>query len=207
MQIPRKILILLFTTALLVVGVAASIALLYPQLPDPRTADREDLLRWLVSRDLRRESMETRHALACRFEEEFCTACNTKADPDWESVEKRLDQSQRQQLWDNLPVVLEPWFLEKTDRYSELPQADRTAYLDRMLDMVAALSGIAVIRPSGNEAEDPSAAGGLQALLLGQVEQWKQKAEPPQREKIDRFLADMQMRLLLRMWESSTTPG
>ncbi len=215
-QIPRKILILPVTAALLAVGVAASISLLYPGLPDPAVADREGLLRWFATRDLRREPMDTRHALAQRFEEEFCTASgtklsntrasDTKTNPDWESLGQRLDQSERQQFWDNLAVVLEPWFLEKTDRYHELTEAQRTPYLDRMIDTITVLNGIDAIRPNGGEAGKPSGEGGLYALLLGHVQQWKQNVDPPRRERIDRFLAHMQRRWILRTLGLATTP-
>ncbi|HYW78916.1 MAG TPA: hypothetical protein VE890_05030 [Thermoguttaceae bacterium] len=227
MQIPRKILILLITVALLAVGVAASIAMLYPRLPDPQVADREGLLRWLVTRDLRGEPIDTRRALARRFEEEFCKACDTAASdastsdagtsdagtsdaaaaPDWESLAEQLDASQRQQFWENLTVVLEPWFLDKTDGYCEVSETERTAYLDRLIDMIAVMDGIDAIRPNSDESADHAEDGGLYALLLEQTQQWKQKAEPSRQERIDRLLIDMQKRYILRTLGFSTTPN
>jgi len=118
---------------------------------------------------------------------------------------QRLDRPQRRQFWDNLAVVLESWFLEKTDRYFKLAETQRTPYLDRMIDMLTVLSGIDAIRPNEGEAEEPSGESGLQALLLGQVQQWKQKAKPLQRERIDQFLAHIQNRWILRTLGFSTT--
>lgn len=209
MQIPRKTFILLATVALLAVGVAVSIVLLYPGLPDPETADREGLVRWLVTRDLRLEPMATRHALARRFEEEFCKTSDTKESPDWESLAQCLNRSQRQQFWDNLAVVLEPWFLEKSDRYHELAETQRAPFLDHLIDMLAVLNGINAIQPGNQPGNQPDGGevgeGGLYALLLGQVQQWKQNVEPRRRKRIDRLLEHMQKRWILRMLGFSTT--
>ncbi|MEE9603559.1 MAG: hypothetical protein V3V75_09655, partial [Thermoguttaceae bacterium] len=75
-----------------------------PSLPHPRDADREQLVRWLVLRDLRGESGELRLALIQRLEQEF------SAEVDWDSMSDRLTQSQQQRLRDNLVLLLRPWF-------------------------------------------------------------------------------------------------
>lgn len=161
-----------------------------PPLPDPAVADRDQLVRWLVLRDLSQESPETRRVLVERLEAEFRGA------PNWSQVADRLNESQREVLWNNLVLLLEPWFLEKADRYSQLAVADRPPYVDQFLDRVAQWRRADAIRYG--PGQDGAQRAGLAQSLLDQVEQWKQRADPTQRARIDEFLRDVELRWIMR---------
>ncbi len=196
----RGILTIVTLAALLGVAVIVTAALFYPQLPDPAVADRDGLLRWLVARDLSAESAETRRTLARRLEEEFQTGL------DFDAAEG-LSPPQRKQLWDNILVLLEPWFIEKTERYFQLAAAQRTAYLDQVIDTITVWRGADSLRLT--QTDGPGARpgpGGLLAALLGQVEQWKQRAGPQRRQQMQQLLLAVQMRWLMRGFEQVSPP-
>jgi len=193
--------LILLTTALMLAGggALATVAVLYPSLPDPAVADREGLLRWLVLRDLEAESLETRRVLAQRLEEEF------RGGIDWSTTSDQLSKSQRRRVWVNVLNLLEPWFMAKTDNYYQLTAAERPAYVNRLLDTLGAWRGaaglVAESTPSDGNAElRPS----LFATLLERVEQWKQRAKPEQRQRIEQFVTVVQTQWLLRTLQQLT---
>jgi hypothetical protein len=162
-------------------------------LADPSTADRTELLYWVVMRDLSEEPPETRRVLAHRLDEEF------RAGIDWGVVDEQLDAERRARLWRNVPLLLEPWFMEKVNGYFNESDERRAAYLDKMIDAVAVWAGLDAIRPGAAEGKGGAARSpGLTEMLLGEVEGWKQRAAPGDRQRITEFLAAMQARWLTR---------
>ena len=189
----RGILTVLVLAALLVSAGIAAIRLFYPPLPHPAEANREELIRWLVVRDLGAEPVEIRQALASRLEGEF------GAGLDWDAMGERLDQSQRKRVWDNILLLLEPWFLQKTDQFFKLATADQPAYLDQLLDTINVWRGFDSLRPKQSETpEKPGRQLGLVDSLFDRVEQWKEQAEPQRRQRIGQFANAIQARWLLR---------
>jgi len=191
----RRVLIL---TTMLLGGILAggSLAALWwlrPSLPPPEKADRDQLIGWLVTRDLAEEPFQTRQALARRLEEEF------RGQVDWEATGRELSLAQRRQLWDNLPRLLEPWLLDKVDGYFGRSEQQRPAYVDQVLDTIAQWRGVDSLRPEKVE-EDPAEAesSGLMAMLYGRVEAIQQGADPEGRKRVGQFLAAVQTRWFLR---------
>ena len=209
MRRSRAFLITCFASAgcLLALAIVAAVYVLNPPLPSPAESNREEIVRWLVTRDLGRESTETRQILARRLEEEFGSGV------DWETTGSQLNENQRQQLWDNVVLLLKPWFLEKTQRYFQLAASDRTAFLDELLDTVsmwqeidtlyeqAPDSEVATQQAAAIPGDTPQPAAQQQGLVnafFGQVEKCKEEAEPEDRQKIDEFLMAVQGRWLVR---------
>jgi len=161
-----------------------------PRLPDPATADREGLLRWLVTQDLSQEPLDTRLTLARRLEQEF------GAKIDWAAVGKRLDGSQKDRLWENVALLLEPWFADKVDGYFRLPESRRTAYVDLTVELIDNWKGAAAL------AADPSAGDpcvkrpGLLELLAERIGRWMQSVTPQRRDEARQFLLAVQTRWL-----------
>jgi len=176
--------------ALVAISAVGAAYLYYPwSLPDPAEADQEGLFRWLVTRDLGTEPAEIRHKLARRLDEE----CGEGVD--WRELDERLTPEYRRRLWNNIPWLLEPWFMDKVAEYHREPEAGRVAYVDRVLDAMSAWHGLDAIRPVG---DDGSPSKTLLATLLGSIEGWKADAEPKRREQVDAFLAALQTRWLVR---------
>jgi hypothetical protein len=191
MRSPRGILTVLAAAALLAVAAVVAYGLLWPRLPDPRVADREGLFRWLVLRDLSEESLETQQILAERLEGEL------QAGLDCRSTTGRLDDAQRQRLWNNILVLLEPWFIGKVDTYYTLPGAERAAYLDQFIAAVSAWQGVDALRPPQADPPQPGPGnGGLIGLLLTRIDQWKAGADGQQKDRIHKFVAATETRWL-----------
>jgi hypothetical protein len=166
------------------------IGLCSPRLPDPATADREGLLRWLVTQDLSQEPLDTRLTLARRLEQEFGEKI------DWAAVGKRLDGPQRDRLWENVALLLEPWFADKVDGYFRLPESGRPAYVDRTIELIDNWKGavaLAADPPAGNPcAKRP----GLLELLAERIGRWMQSVTPHRRDEARQFLLAVQTRWL-----------
>jgi hypothetical protein len=176
---------------LLAVGVVASIGAWQARLPDPAVADRDQLLRWLVLRDLDKESAQTRQTLARRLEEEF------SADVDWHVISSQLDNAKRKHVWQNILLLLQTWFVEKADRYCNLANDQRTAYLDRLLDTAAAWQDAEIIRPQEDKSpRSVTGRNGLLGVLLEQTQ--RDNASPEQHDQVNQLLLAMQIRWLTR---------
>ena len=163
------------------------------RLADPSTADRTELLYWVVTRDLNEETPETRRVLAHRLDEEF------RAGIDWDAVGEQLDAERRARLWRNVPLLLEPWFMEKVDGYFNESDERRVAYLNEMIDSVAVWAGLDALLPGVAEENGATQRpAGLTEMLLGEVERWQQRSVPERRQRMAEFLAAMRARWLAR---------
>lgn len=177
-----------FLAICLVLGIIAGSAWVYSsQLPAPEYANRDELLRWLVTRDLGQESAHTRAVLARRLDDEF-------VDVDWEGLGGQMSVEHRRQLWENMPRLLEPWFMDKLDGYDKCDEARREAYVDGIIDRMSQLSGMNCLRENGETKSSPK----LSRLLIENAELWKNQAPPKEKQRIGQFLAAIQARWLIR---------
>ena len=192
---PRGVL----TILLLVVGVAVSTFVLIwlsprlflKRLPDPESADRDALLRWIVTRDLANEPLGTRQTLARRLEGEFRTGI------DWGAIGAGLDRSQREQLWENVLVLMEPWYMDKVDGYFELAAAERPAYVDTIIDRIDDWGGVESVCRQ-DPPDEPGATSALLGGLLERIEVWQRQADGKRRDQIRQFQTALQARWLSR---------
>lgn len=187
--------------ALMVLFVAAAASgvavwLLVLRLPPPEQASRRDLLRWVVTEDLRSHSMETRRALVRRLDDAFGGRIRWKAEGQAE-----LAPAQQARMLENVAVLTEPWLLEKMDGYFALPPAKRLAYVDRILDSFETWRGAERLITAPSPQPDKPARrvqDGMIGTILKQVEQCRQAAQPEERQKMDEFILAVQARWLRR---------
>ena len=172
---------------LLLCIIAGSAWVYSSQLPDPEHANRDELLRWLVTRDMGQESVHTRAVLARRLDSEF-------VDVDWEGLGEKMSAEHRHQLWKNMPWLLEPWFMDKLDGYDKCNETQRQAYVDGIIDRMSELSGMNCLREKSENNSSPK----LTQLLIENVEVWKNQAPPAEKKRIGQFFAAIQTRWLLR---------
>jgi len=191
---PRGILTVLSAGALLIAGVATALVYASWRLPDPAVADRDQLLRWLVTRDLSQEPVQTRQSLAQRLEREFSgTAVN------WDVARSRMSDAHRQRLWTNLPLLIQAWFASQAEQYAGLAPEERSACLDRILDTMAVWRDAAELRPSDDqEADSGQQPTGLAELVLGQLSQAIETADPEQRQQMSQLMAALQTQWIVR---------
>ena len=157
----------------------------HARLPDPAQCDRTQLLLWLVAGHLDQEPRELRLRLIDRLEQE------ARGDLDATLAKQWLSEARREQLDKNIAALVEAWFFDKSEHYFAIPQAERAAYVDQLLDRLIALRGAkAAVRPAGRPR--------LVKVLLEQVPEWQRRADPKQRAEISEFLVALQTRWLAR---------
>jgi hypothetical protein len=157
--------------------ISAATYVLFVRLPEPATASRAGLVRWLVQRDLSSESEGCRIALVDRLTDEV------RAADAW-SEPVTLTPRQRAQLQDNLAVLKKTWFLSRVDRLLQLPAAGRDAYLDEEIAVVYAWGSVdALLMPADNA---PTNAGDVDpgVDLMHQIDVWLAEASGPPRDNM-----------------------
>ena len=178
------------------VAAGAGYLMVYAPLPDPSVATRQELFHWLVLRDLSKESVGVQEKILSRLDTEF-----EKIDDLGTTIED-LGDGQRQMLWHNVTVLLEPWLLGKVEQYSQLPASQRNDYLDRFLDRAELWSkvGTACLRSSASQGAQGGSS--VSKLVMEQIEQCSQRAAPEQRRRIGTFVAAVEARWLWRQLPS-----
>ncbi len=190
------VLVVAVVVAMLSVAAGAGLLMVYAPLPDPSLATRRELFRWLVLRDLSKESAEIQEKILSRLDTEFEQA------GDMQSTIENLDDSRRQMLWHNVTVLLEPWFFSKVAQYSDLPASQKMDYLDRFLDRVEVWSkvGSACLKNKDNRGQKDNSF--VSKMVLQQIEQCSNHATPEQRQQMDAFMTAVQARWLWRQLPS-----
>lgn len=182
--------------AMLSVAAGAGFLIVYPPLPDPATATRPELFRWLVLRDLDKESPEIRQKILSRVDTEFDDA------GDIGTTIESLEESRRQMLWHNVTVLLEPWLLGKVAEYAQLPATQKIAYIDRFLDRAELWNKIGAACLKNGASPGPKGGSSVSRLIMEQIEQARNRAAPDEQRQIGAFMAAVQARWLWRQLPS-----
>jgi hypothetical protein len=189
----RKVILwLVLPLALLASGIGAAVPLLVSGLPDPAVANREELLRWLVARDLSQQSPETCLVLVRRLEEEF------RDGVDWAALDGQLTEPQREQLWKNIPLLFGPWLSDKAAIYARLSNRERPKFMDEIFKTLVAWQGADRLQTKPTSDAPSATPRSLLAVFSDQVEATKRNAEPSERERISQFIWALQIRTLMR---------
>ena len=186
---------------MLSVAAGAGFLLVYSPLPDPSLATRQELFRWLVLRDLGKEAVEIRQKILSRMSEFEKVGEFAKIDDLGTTIED-LEDSQRQMLWHNITVLLEPWLLGNVEQYSQLPVSQRNDYLDRFLDRAELWSKVGSACVKNSASQGPKGGSSVSQLVMEQIEQCSRRAGPEQRRQIAAFVAAVQTRWLWRQLPS-----
>jgi hypothetical protein len=140
----RGILLAMGVLALATVSVAATVQLLYFQLPEPDVADGPGLIRWMVSRDLSQETPELRRRLLTRIKQILDDVLAASDKP----IDEQFDPKYRPQFWSNVDVLMQEWFYQQAELYAATPTSQRPAMLDQSLDEARLLSGFQPAPPT-----------------------------------------------------------
>jgi hypothetical protein len=186
----RLILGLLLLTALIATGIGAAVPFFVSGLPNPALANREELLRWIVARDLAKESPETCLVLIRRLEEEFRDGI------DWDTVGGKISDAQREQLWKNIPLLFGQWLGDKAAIYAHLSNAERSGFMDRILKTLLSWQGVNRLQAKqvGKDCTNPP--HNLLCVFSDAVKARKENADPAEREHISQFVDALQARVL-----------
>lgn len=150
--------------------------------------DRAELVAWMTERDVSSLPRAIRLRLARRFEQDFA------AGHDWKQELSRLDGPQRQRLGENYFELSQTWFLEKVDRYYELPELRRTDYVDSQID---AISRWPVLEKAGLQSgsllwnADPG-------RYLPRLQSRFKHLKPDEQQRVQQFVGAVYMRWLTK---------
>jgi hypothetical protein len=198
-RLSRGKLLLLISVALMGIAIGAGSFLIHYDLPDPACANRQELFCWLALKDLNEQSRETRLILANRLEEECIKGL------DWKAIGVKLDEAQQNRIWNNIPLLLRPWFVDKAKYYGKLTSEKRLIYVDRLIDILTAWRGIESLLPSRTKAsEGEKDSAGLSNFLLNEIERTQRESDAPDREQIGELWNALKIRWLVRSLSSPT---
>ncbi len=186
MSIPRGKLLIVVPIALLLAAAGGGLWVHQFVLPDPAHATREQLVRWLVTRDLGQEPPETCVALAKRLEEELTAGVDLG---DWDG---HLDEPYRQRALANAPYLLRAFLEAKADAYHRLPVSQRLGFLDSLLATLGKWREFEAKLPPEEWSSGPSAMD----LLRREYQSIQTTAGPDQAQRVREFFTALQARWL-----------
>jgi hypothetical protein len=193
MRISRGKLLIMVSAASMMLALGAGVFLLLYDLPDPAQANCRQLFCWLIEKDLDQQPRQIRLVLASRLEEECCKGLN------WQDVDVKLDDAQQNRLWNNIPLMLQPWFVEKAKEYCKLTNEHRQEYIDRLINTISVWRGIETLMPRRTQdSRGEKSSAGLSNLLWKEIERLQQEANPPEREQISELWNALKLRWLVR---------
>jgi len=187
--------------AMLSAAAGAGLLMVYSPLSDPSVATRQQLMQWLVLRDLSQEPAEIRQKIVLRLDSEFENV------GDLDSTIANLEDSHRRMLWHNVTVLLEPWLLGKVQQYSELPASQKPDYIDRFLDRAELWNQVSVASLKNTASEGEGRASSVNKLVIERIQQCSNHASPEQRRQIGAFMSAAQARWLWRQLPSFNVFG
>lgn len=157
---------------LLLVGgaVTAGLAwyLLVVRLPDPRTANRAGLGRWLVLRDLSAEPRDVQLALVDRLQGELMAGFAGDGGVP-------LSPAYRRQLAENAEFLQHVWFEHRSQQYAKCGPDEQMPFLERQIDAIASWSALPI--STDDDAAGSDAAPGDPAVqFFTKLEGWIDEA-------------------------------
>ena len=153
--------------AMAVIVSVAAVALVarswaFPSVPDPESASREAILRWLVQGNVADQPEETQLAFVDRLEREM------SAGLDVSPASELLSENQREQLERNISTLKRVWFVSQVESYAQTDADERNAFMDQRIDTVVTWSAMEdSLQPTpGNNG------GSAVAEFFEEIEDW-----------------------------------
>ncbi|HEV2972591.1 MAG TPA: hypothetical protein VGY55_21670 [Pirellulales bacterium] len=193
------LLLALLGTASLAVAVAAYIQ----RLPDPETADRRGLFRWLIECDLREQPAELQLIILRRVEGEL------RAGIDFSKVAAMLDDAQRQRLLANADLLARRWFRRAANFYFAEPAGRRGPILAQQIEQIQGLGimdqlsalerGSSIANPEPGKANRVVANDWVSSLAAQtkRIQTWLDDTEPQERQRMEQYFTALRDRLLM----------
>ena len=110
-MLKHRLVIFLTLAAVATASIAVAVAAYIQRLPEPETADRQGLFRWLVQTHLREEPQDIQTRLLNRVEQELANGI------DLTQSLSQIDSAQRSRLLENVDRLAECWFFREAERY------------------------------------------------------------------------------------------
>lgn len=160
-----------------VVGAGSAWSVWAWRLPSPSEANREQLLRWLVLRDVSAETAEIQRTLVNRLVDEL------KDDTTMTGQAVELSDSYRERLIDNLECLKAVWFSDRVATYHNLAREQRIPYLEEQIDTIMIWATVD-LGTSDAQADEQAQRHAFTMQFFGDVERWIAGAEPGQAKRM-----------------------
>jgi hypothetical protein len=185
----RDLLCTLALTALIAVSLWAAVTVAR-EFPGPSGPEPIDVRHWLTQRDLSAATSAERSRVMRQFERQLRGGENLAAGL------PALDSREQELLAENVSLLLEQWFRMKVDSYHAQRPDRRARWLDGQLEQIQQMAG------RGRDAANAPLGlpGSLYALgkINSQVEQWIERADPKDQDRMRDFWRAVQERTMSR---------
>lgn len=165
---------LIAATAIVAAGLASYFVAV--RLPDPRTASRAGLGRWLVLRDLSAEPREVQLALVDRLQAELKTGLAA------ESASAPLAPAYRLRLQENAEYLQQVWFEYRVEQYANCRSEEQMPFLEEQIDTIANWPAIQTPVEESQVSTPPADDAAVQ--FFTKIEAWIERAEGESRAKM-----------------------
>lgn len=201
----RGVIIGLLAGLLGTASIAVAFVVYVQRLPDPDTADRRGLFRWMIETDLPEQPREIQATMLRRVEAELIAGI------DFREVAAQINDEQRQILLRNADFLGRLWFRREAGRYLAEPAERRPIVLGQQIDEIRKLAIMDQLSAlenwtasksaaaSGQGTQNPNPAGAIAALAAQskRIERWLAEASPEDRPAMSQFFAALRDRLIL----------
>lgn len=176
----RGILATLVLSGLVAGGTATTWYFQVVDLPHPSHASSEQLLRWVVQRDLESETPDVRLALVDRLVAELNNS-GLRVDRNIDGLSER----QKQTLHKNLELIKSVWFESRADRYAEIAPDEQMLFLDKQLRTIDLVRRLPVFRRDDTEQNERF----LEAFF-DDLGRWVARAEAARKQRMQQLIQD-----------------
>ena len=157
-----------------------AISLIYARfyaLPHPHDANANQIGYWLVLKDLENEPVETQMALVDRLIEDTDLISENSGSG------YQLSESQSNQLFENICVLKNCWFLDRVQRHHELSSDRKWDFLCKQIDVVHRWVQLLTDHPELMALCDGSRPQGTASeFFFQEVDQWIADAPPDKKQ-------------------------
>ncbi len=173
----------LVSAVVVVAAIALVLALVYSyfiRLPHPSQANRQQLLRWLVERDLAQEPDDIQVALVDRLEEELAAGLEVSGQTG------SLTADQRTRIQDNLRHLKRAWFRSRVERYQACQPTERMPFLEKQIAAVAQWAEIeASINTDGSGQNNASISA-----FFEDIDRWMEEEQGDRQQRMYSAVSD-----------------
>ncbi len=166
---------------ILVLGVAAGLSATHAwrlRLPDPDRCDREQLLQWLVAREIGHEPRQIQEALVGRLEEEILVGIEAG------QAAAALSDQRRERLQENVELLKHVWFVSRVKTLFALPLPQRSAHLDRQVAVIHAWASLDMELSGAGGGTASQEASEYVPRFFDQIQSWIDTADGPEQQQM-----------------------
>jgi hypothetical protein len=151
------------------------------------SAVKEGLIRWLVIDDLSAQSPAMRRQIVAGLEKELGENLSFQA-------KNSLNNEEQDNFWRNVNLLAEAWFHMKAEQFAALPKAERRAFVEKQMTVVAELA-----------AHSPGSQQGGPLGIAAKLQGWIASIDEPNRQPAREFASALQSAFIARIFSGAAS--